>query len=134
MTQEISKEERTTAWPGDYASEKKISLLTVMEKEAEEDSCADAGADHSFQRDVCHPCLGQIKRTASTPRPAPSKNAINSMNSAQYFEQPAEHLEESVLSNMAGLDLGALRASQTVLRAPLPRRHAAPLRAHSPAT
>ena len=57
---------------GDYARfERKSPLLTVMER-SKEDSCADAGADHSFQRDVCHPCLGQIKDGLNA-KPAPSR-------------------------------------------------------------
>ena len=53
------------------------------------------------------------------------KNAINSMNAAQFREQSAQHLEESVLSDVAGLDVGTLRTSETLRRASFPRRHAA---------
>ena len=40
-------------------------------------------------------------------------------------EQPAEHVEESLLPDVAGLDVGPLRSSQALRGTSLSRRHAA---------
>jgi len=59
ISQEIHKEEKEhDRVAGDYASEKKISLLTVMEKKQKKIPRADAGTNHSVPRDVRHPRLG----------------------------------------------------------------------------
>ena len=54
-------------------------------EEAEENSRADAGTNDSVQRDVHHPRLGQDTDGLNAKAGA-IKNAINSMNAAQYFE------------------------------------------------
>ncbi len=57
------------------------------------------------------------------------------MNSAQYFESNLPSTsKKSFLPDLAGLDVGTLRTSQTLFRAPFPGRHAAGRPAPSPAT
>ena len=51
------------------------------------------GTDDSVSRDVRHPRLGQNPRRSER-EGGRIKNAINSMNAAQFREQPAQHLEE----------------------------------------
>jgi hypothetical protein len=86
VTKEISKEEKEhDRVAGDYASEKKISLLTVMEKKQKKIHALMQGQTIPFHalfvirvwdktRDGLNAKVGAIK------------NAINSMNAAQYFE------------------------------------------------
>ena len=86
VTREINKEEREhDRIAGDYASEKKISLLSVMEKKAKKIHALMQGQIIPFHalfvvrawdktQDGLNAKVGAIK------------NAINSMNSGQYFE------------------------------------------------
>jgi len=86
ISHEISKEEKEhDRVAGDYASEKKISLLTVMEKKQKKIHALMQGQTIPFNamftirawdksRDGLNAKVGAIK------------NAINSMNAAQYFE------------------------------------------------
>jgi hypothetical protein len=86
ITREISKEEREhDRVAGDYASEKKISLLSVMEKKAKKIHALMQGQIIPFHAlfvvrtwdkaiDGLNAKVGAIK------------NAINSMNGGQYFE------------------------------------------------
>jgi len=86
VRREIHKEEREhDRIAGDYASEKKLSLLTVMEKKQKKISALMQG--HTFPFKVLFAIRtwdkskeGLIAKTTAI------KNAINGMNSAQYAE------------------------------------------------
>lgn len=86
VTKEISKEEKEhDRVAGDYASEKKISLLTVMEKKAKKIHALMQGQTIPFN------ALFVIRvwdktRDGLNAKAGAIKNAINSMNAAQYFE------------------------------------------------
>lgn len=86
VTREISKEEKEhDRVAGDYASEKKISLLTVMEKKARKIHALMQGQTIPFH------ALFVIRvwdktRDGLNAKAGAIKNAINSMNAAQYFE------------------------------------------------
>jgi type IV secretion system protein TrbE len=86
VRKEISKEEKEhERIAGDYASEKKLSLLTVMDKKQRKISALMQG--HTFPFNVLYAIRvwdkskdGLIAKTTAI------KNAINSINSAQYSE------------------------------------------------
>src|SRR5438876_9314828 len=86
ITKEISKEEKEhDRVVGDYASEKKISLLTVMEKKQKK--------IHALMQGQTIPCHAMLAirvwdktRDGLNAKAGAIKNAINSMNAAQYFE------------------------------------------------
>jgi type IV secretion system protein TrbE len=86
VSREISKEEQEhDRVAGDYASEKKISLLTVMEKKQKK--------IHALMQGQTIPFLALFvvrvwdrTRDGLNARAGAIKNAINSMNAAQYFE------------------------------------------------
>ncbi len=86
VTREISKEEKEhDRVAGDYASEKKISLLTVMEKKQKKIHALMQGQTIPFH------ALFVIRVWDKTTdglnaKAGAIKNAINSMNAAQYFE------------------------------------------------
>lgn len=86
VTQEITKEEKEhDRVAGDYASEKKISLLTVMEKKQKKIHALMQGQTIPFN------ALFVIRvwdktRDGLNAKAGAIKNAVNSMNSAQYFE------------------------------------------------
>nr|MCU0248266.1 hypothetical protein [Bryobacter sp.] len=86
VTKEISKEEKEhDRVAGDYASEKKISLLTVMEKKQKKIHALMQGQTIPFN------ALFVIRvwdktRDGLNAKAGAIKNAINSMNAAQYFE------------------------------------------------
>ena len=64
IRKEITKEEKAhDRLAGDYASEKKISLLTVMEKKQRKIAALMQGHTIPFQRAVRRPRVGQDART-----------------------------------------------------------------------
>jgi hypothetical protein len=86
ITQEINKEEKEhDRVAGDYASEKKISLLTVMEKKQKKIHALMQGQTIPFKALFLIRAWDKSKDGLNAKTGA-IKNAINSMNSAQYFE------------------------------------------------
>ena len=86
VTREISKEEKEhDRVAGDYASEKKISLLTVMEKKQKKIHALMQGQTIPFHALFVIRVWDKSKDGLNAKASA-IKNAINSMNSAQYFE------------------------------------------------
>ncbi|MGA2279184.1 MAG: hypothetical protein ABSG80_02650 [Verrucomicrobiota bacterium] len=86
ITQEINKEEKEhDRVAGDYASEKKISLLTVMEKKQKKIHALMQGQTIPFNALFVIRVWDKSKDGLNAKASA-IKNAINSMNSAQYFE------------------------------------------------
>jgi hypothetical protein len=86
ITKEISKEEKEhDRVAGDYASEKKISLLTVLEKKQRKISSLMQGQTLPFNALFVIRVWDKSKDGLNAKAGA-IKNAINSMNSAQYFE------------------------------------------------
>jgi len=70
---------------GDYASEKKISLLTVMEKKAKKIHALMQGQTIPFNAMFVIRVWDKT-RDGLNAKAGAIKNAINSMNAAQYFE------------------------------------------------
>jgi hypothetical protein len=86
VTREISREEKEhDRVAGDYASEKKISLLTVMEKKQRKIQALMQGQTIPFNALMVIRVWDKSKDGLNAKAGA-IKNAINSMNSAQYFE------------------------------------------------
>ncbi len=86
VTREISKEEKEhDRVAGDYASEKKISLLTVMEKKQRKISALMQGQTIPFNA-LFVVRVWDKNRDGLNAKAGAIKNAINSMNAAQYFE------------------------------------------------
>src|SRR5207237_10774298 len=86
ITKEISKEEKEhDRVAGDYASEKKISLLTVMEKKQKKIAALMQGQTIPFKGGWVGGVWDKSKDGLNAKASA-IKNAINSMNAAQYFE------------------------------------------------
>jgi len=86
ITQEISKEEKEhDRVAGDYASEKKISLLTVMDKKQKKIHALMQGQTIPFKALFVIRVWDKSKDGLNAKTGA-IKNAINAMNSAQYFE------------------------------------------------
>ena len=86
ITQEISKEEKEhDRVAGDYASEKKISLLTVMEKKQKKIHALMQGQTIPFHAMFAIRVWDKT-RDGLNAKAGAIKNAINSMNAAQYFE------------------------------------------------
>jgi hypothetical protein len=86
ITKEISKEEKEhDRVAGDYASEKKISLLTVMEKKQRKIAALMQGQTIPFNALFVVRVWDKSKEGLSAKASA-LKNAIQSMNAAQYFE------------------------------------------------
>jgi len=86
VRKEISREEKAhERIAGDYASEKKLSLLTVMQKKERKISALMQGHTLPFNALFAVRVWDQTKAGLSAKTTA-IKNAINSMNSAQYFE------------------------------------------------
>ena len=86
VTKEISKEEKEhDRVAGDYASEKKISLLTVMEKKAKKIHALMQGQTIPFNA-LFIVRVWDKTRDGVNAKAGAIKNAINSMNAAQYFE------------------------------------------------
>jgi hypothetical protein len=86
ITQEINKEEKEhDRVAGDYASEKKISLLTVMEKKQKKIHALMQGQTIPFKALFVIRVWDKSKDGLNAKASA-IKNAINAMNSAQYFE------------------------------------------------
>lgn len=86
VTQEISKEEKAhDRVAGDYASEKKISLLTVMEKKQRKIHALMQGQSIPFNASFIVHVWDKSKEGLNA-KAAALKNAIQSMNAAQYFE------------------------------------------------
>ena len=86
VRKEISKEEKEhERIAGDYASERKLSLLTVMEKKQRKISALMQG--HTFPFNVLFVIRAWDKsKEGLIAKTTAIKNAINSMNSAQYSE------------------------------------------------
>ncbi len=70
---------------GDYASEKKISLLTVMEKKQKKIHALMQGQTIPFNALLVIRVWDKT-RDGLNAKAGAIKNAINSMNAAQYFE------------------------------------------------
>jgi hypothetical protein len=86
VRKEIHKEEKAhERLAGDYASEKKLSLLTVMQKKEKKISALMQGHTLPFNALFVVRVWDKTKAGLSAKASA-IKNAINSMNSAQYFE------------------------------------------------
>jgi hypothetical protein len=86
ITREISKEEKAhDRVAGDYASEKKISLLTVMEKKQRKIAALMQGQTIPFNALFVIRVWDRTKDGLHA-KTAAIKNAINAMNAAQYFE------------------------------------------------
>src|ERR1041385_8641537 len=86
ITKEINREEKEhDRVAGDYASEKKISLLTVMEKKQRKIHALMQGQTIPFNALFVVRVWDKSKDGLNAKAGA-VKNAINSMNSAQYFE------------------------------------------------
>jgi hypothetical protein len=86
ITKEISKEEKEhDRVAGDYASEKKISLLTVMEKKQRKIAALMQGQTIPFNALFIVRVWDKSKEGLNA-KTAALKNAIQSMNAAQYFE------------------------------------------------
>ncbi len=86
ITREISKEEKEhDRVAGDYASEKKISLLTVMEKKQKKIHALMQGQTIPFHA-MFTIRVWDKTRDGLNAKAGAIKNAINSMNAAQYFE------------------------------------------------
>jgi len=86
ITKEISKEEKAhDRVAGDYASEKKISLLTVMEKKQKKIHALMQGQTIPFNASFIVRVWDKTKEGLNA-KSAALKNAIQSMNAAQYFE------------------------------------------------
>ena len=83
---EIAKEERQhDRIAGDYASEKKLSLLTVMEKKQKKIAALMQGNTLPFRVLFAIHAWDQTKDGLCAKTSA-IKNAVNSMNGAQYYE------------------------------------------------
>jgi hypothetical protein len=86
VRQEILKEEKEhDRIAGDYASEKKVSLLTVLEKKQRKIAALARGDTLPFHAQFIVRTWDKTKDGLSVKTSA-IKNAINSMNSAQYVE------------------------------------------------
>jgi hypothetical protein len=86
VSAEINKEEKEhDRVAGDYASEKKISLLTVMEKKQKKIHALMQGQTIPFHAMLIIRVWDKTK-DGLTAKAGAIKNAINSMNAAQYFE------------------------------------------------
>ncbi|HEX3719548.1 MAG TPA: hypothetical protein VH595_16460 [Verrucomicrobiae bacterium] len=86
ISREINKEEKEhDRIAGDYASEKKISLLTVMEKKQKKIHALMQGRTIPFHA-MFTIRVWDKSRDGLNAKAGAVKNAINSMNSAQYFE------------------------------------------------
>ena len=86
VRQEILKEEKEhDRIAGDYASEKKLSLLTVMEKKQRKIAALTRGDTSPFNVQFIVRVWDKTKE-GLTAKTGAIKNAINSMNGAQYFE------------------------------------------------
>ncbi len=86
ITREINKEEKEhDRVAGDYASEKKISLLTVMEKKQKKIHALMQGQTIPFHAMFVIRVWDKTKDGLNAKAGA-IKNAVNSMNTAQYFE------------------------------------------------
>ena len=126
VRREITKEEKEhDRIAGDYASEKKLSLLTVMEKKQKKIAALMQGHTIPFHvlfavRAWDKSKEGLIAKTTAI------KNAINGMNSAQYSESTLPSTSKTIVfRDLAGLDMGQLQRAKTLRRKPLHRRHAA---------
>jgi type IV secretion system protein TrbE len=83
---EITKEEKEhDRIAGDYASEKKLSLLTVMEKKQKKIAALMQGHTLPFHVHFAIRAWDKTKEGLCAKTGA-IKNAVNSMNSAQYYE------------------------------------------------
>jgi type IV secretion system protein TrbE len=86
VIKEISKEEKEhDRIAGDYASEKKVSLLTVMEKKQRKIHALMQGQTYPFNALFVIRVWDRSKDGLAA-KTGVIKNAINAMNSAQYFE------------------------------------------------
>jgi hypothetical protein len=86
VRKEIAKEEKEhDRIAGDYASEKKLSLLTVMEKKQKKIHALMQGHTLPFNVNFAVRTWDKTKEGLCAKTNA-IKNAINSMNSAQYYE------------------------------------------------
>jgi hypothetical protein len=120
VTKEINKEEKEhDRVAGDYASEKKISLLTVMEKKQKKIHALMQGQTIPFHAMFVIRVWDKTKRRPQRQGRGDQERHQLDERGAVFREQSAQHLEESVLPDVAGLDVGTLRASQALLRAPL---------------
>src|SRR5438445_13002757 len=86
ITREISKEEKEhDRVAGDYASEKKVSLLAVMEKKQRKIHALMQGQTIPFNA-MFTIRVWDKSRDGLNAKAGAIKNAINSMNAGQYFE------------------------------------------------
>ena len=126
VRKEITREEKAhDRLAGDYASEKKLSLVTAMEKKQRKIAALMQG--HTLPFNV-HFVVRAWDRTKDglAAKLGAIKNAIHGMNGAQYFECTLPTTSKTrLLPDVARLDVEPLRASETVWREPLRRRPAA---------
>ena len=126
VRKEINKEEKEhDRIAGDYASEKKLSLLTVMDKKQKKIAALMQGHTIPFKvlfaiRTWDKSKEGLIAKTTAI------KNAINSHEfGAVCGKHAAQHFQEIVLPDVAGLDVEQIQRAKTLRRKPLHRRYAA---------
>ncbi|HEX8313111.1 MAG TPA: hypothetical protein VF614_17430, partial [Chthoniobacteraceae bacterium] len=85
---EITKEEKAhDRLAGDYASEKRLSLITAMEKKQKKIAALMQGHTQPFNVEYIVRAWDQTREGLAA-KTAAIKNAINSMNGAQYLECP----------------------------------------------
>ena len=126
ITQEINKEEKEhDRVAGDYASEKKISLLTVMEKKQKKIHALMQGQTIPFHAMFAIRVWDKT-RDGLNAKAGAIKNAINSMNAAQYFESNLPSTSKNLFfQTWPGWTWGRYEHRKLYCRAPLPGGHAA---------
>ena len=123
---EIGKEEKAhDRLAGDYASEKRLSLVTAMEKKQKKIAALMQGHTAPFHVEYIVRAWDKTREGLAA-KTAAIKNAINSMNGAQYLECPLPTTaREALLPKLAGPSVGPLPASQALRRDALSRGRAA---------
>ena len=116
MRKEISKEEKEhEKIAGDYASEKKLSLLTVMEKKQRKISALMQG--HTFPFNVLFAIRAWDKsKEGLLAKTTAIKNAINSMNSAQYSESTLPSTSKKLFFQTWPAGLGANMKREVIVK------------------
>ena len=126
---EILKEEKEyERIAGDYASEKKLSLLTVMEKKQRKIAALTRGDTMPFNVQFIVRVWDKTKE-GLTAKTGAIKNAINSMNGAQYFESALPSTSRKLFyETWPGWTWGRYEHRKLYGEKPVHRRHAAILR------
>jgi hypothetical protein len=111
-------------WPATTQSEKRLSLLTAMEKKQKKIAALMQGNTMPFNVEYIVRAWDQTREGLAT-KMAAIKNAINGMNGAQYLACALPTTTKAILPELAGLSVGPLSSSQTLRGDALSRRHAA---------